>query len=124
VRFTGIQIISFFFTILLDAKLYIRLLITGRLERREIIFHFSFNMELLKSIIFPLAHHAMNAEGVNIMNPRSNSQRKRNQVAFQKKIVRCGSLQRPVYEHETCTQYAMKAGSEAQKICKNCKHSF
>jgi len=59
------------------------------------------------------------------MNPRSkNQQRRRNQDLFQKKIIRCKSLQRPVYEHETCQQYDIKVGSESQKICKNCKHSF
>ena len=59
------------------------------------------------------------------MNPRSNNQRRRNnQESFQKKIVRCNALQRPVYEHEVCAQYAIKLGSETQKNCKNCKYSF
>lgn len=59
------------------------------------------------------------------MNPRSNNQRQRkNQESFQKIIVRCNALQRPVYEHEVCSKYAIKTESTAQKSCKNCKYSF
>jgi hypothetical protein len=58
------------------------------------------------------------------MNPRSNNQRKNHHESFQKIVVRCGALQRPVYEHEVCPQYAIKVGSDTQKNCKNCKHSF
>jgi len=59
------------------------------------------------------------------MNSRSNNQRRRkNQESFQKIVVRCDVLQRPVYEHEVCPQYAIKTGSDTQKNCKNCKHSF
>jgi len=59
------------------------------------------------------------------MNSRSNNQRRRkSQESFQKIVVRCDLLQRPVYEHEVCPQYAIRTGSDTQKNCKNCKHSF
>jgi len=58
------------------------------------------------------------------MNPRSNNQRRKNQESFHKILIRCNVLQRPVYEHEHCMQYIIKAGSDTQKNCKNCKHSF
>jgi hypothetical protein len=59
------------------------------------------------------------------MNGRSNNQRQRkNQESFQKIIVRCNALQRPVYEHEVCSKYMIKTEATAQKICKNCKYSF
>lgn len=58
------------------------------------------------------------------MNPRSNNKRRKNQELFQKIIIRCQVLQRPVYEHEVCQQYMAKSGSDTQKNCKNCKHSF
>jgi len=59
------------------------------------------------------------------MNPRSKNQRRnKNQESFQKIVVRCNALQRPVYEHEVCSQYVVGTGSDTQKNCKNCKHSF
>ena len=58
------------------------------------------------------------------MNPRNNNQRRKNQDSFQKIVIRCNVLQRPVYEHEHCTQYAIKTASDANKNCKNCSHSF
>ncbi len=58
------------------------------------------------------------------MNPRSNNHRRKHQESFQKIIVRCQVLQRPVYEHEVCPQYMLKSGSDSQKNCKNCKFSF
>ena len=59
------------------------------------------------------------------MNPRSNNQRQRkNQESFQKIIIRCNALQRPVYEHEVCTKYIIKTESTSQKNCKNCRYSF
>ena len=58
------------------------------------------------------------------MNRRSNNNRKNKQESFQKVVVRCDALQRPVYEHEVCPKYTIKTGSDTQKNCKNCKHSF
>ncbi len=58
------------------------------------------------------------------MNPRSNNQRRKKQESFTKNVIRCNVLQRPVYEHEHCAQYSIKTGSDAQKNCKNCSHSF
>jgi hypothetical protein len=58
------------------------------------------------------------------MNRRSNNRRRNNKDSIQKIVIRCDVLQRPVYEHEVCAQYTMKAESGTQKICKNCKHSF
>jgi hypothetical protein len=58
------------------------------------------------------------------MNRRSNNNRKNKQESFQKIVVRCDALKRPVYEHEVCPQYTLKTGSDSQKNCKNCRHSF
>ncbi|MBN1860369.1 MAG: hypothetical protein JW840_02785 [Candidatus Thermoplasmatota archaeon] len=58
------------------------------------------------------------------MKPRSNNQRRNHTESFTKKIIRCELLQRPVYEHEVCQQYVIKTGSDNQKNCKTCKHSF
>jgi hypothetical protein len=58
------------------------------------------------------------------MNRRSNNNRKNKQESFQKIVVRCDALQRPVYEHEVCPQYTLKTGADSQKNCKNCRHSF
>jgi hypothetical protein len=58
------------------------------------------------------------------MNQQSNYQRRKNQETFQKIVIRCDVLHRPVYEHEVCAQYMIKTGSDAQRNCKNCKHSF
>jgi hypothetical protein len=59
------------------------------------------------------------------MNRRPNNQRRnRNEHTITKKVIRCNTLQRPVYEHETCVRYEVKIGSDSQKNCRTCKHSF
>jgi hypothetical protein len=58
------------------------------------------------------------------MNPRSNTQHRKSQESIQKIVIRCNALQRPVYEHEVCSRYTTKTGSDTQKNCKNCKYSF
>ncbi|MBN2599404.1 MAG: hypothetical protein JXA75_02600 [Candidatus Thermoplasmatota archaeon] len=58
------------------------------------------------------------------MNHNSKNQRRRNQETITKVVVRCNVLHRPVYEHEHCAHYAVKAGADAQKNCKTCSHSF
>jgi len=58
------------------------------------------------------------------MKKKSNNPRRKNTESFQKIIIRCNVLQRPVYEHEVCPQFTSKTGSDLQKNCKTCKHSF
>jgi hypothetical protein len=58
------------------------------------------------------------------MNQRSKNQRRRNSESIKKIVIRCDMHQRPVYEHEICQHYEIGAGSDHQKNCKTCKHSF
>jgi len=78
----------------------------------------------LKFIVFFFTNIPTLAMELVNMNRRSNNQRRKNQESFHKVLIRCNVLQRPVYEHEHCAQYAIKTGSDTQKNCKNCKHSF
>ena len=41
-----------------------------------------------------------------------------------KKVIRCNALNRPVFEHEVCSQFSSKINSNNQNNCENCKHSF
>ena len=57
----------------------------------------------------------------NAQNPRYSSEKK-----MRVKVTRCNVRQRPVFEHETCTQFASETSSPVgtQSNCKNCSHSF
>lgn len=39
-------------------------------------------------------------------------------------VIRCKFHMRPVYEHQTCSEYKNNSESDTMKSCKNCKHSF
>ena len=55
----------------------------------------------------------------------SNKRRKHNQDnKKEKRVIRCKALNRPVYEHEVCSQFSLKVSSNSQKNCVNCAHSF
>lgn len=58
------------------------------------------------------------------MNQKRNKQRRKNQEIIQKNVIRCNILNRPVFEHEVCSQFSSKVNSSDQKNCKNCKYSF
>ncbi len=53
-----------------------------------------------------------------------NRRRRNNENKQQKKVIRCKALNRPVFEHEVCSQFSSKVSSNNQNNCENCKHSF
>jgi len=56
---------------------------------------------------------------------RLNQKRgRRNNNKKPKKVIRCNALNRPVFEHEVCSQFSLKINSNNQNNCENCKHSF
>ena len=54
----------------------------------------------------------------------ARNRRKRNNVKKQKKVIRCTALNRPVFEHEVCSQFVSKSSSDNKNNCENCKHAF
>lgn len=58
------------------------------------------------------------------MNPNRNRRRRNNYNTKPKKIIRCKTLNRPVYEHEVCSQFNAKIKSNNEKNCENCVYSF
>lgn len=48
-------------------------------------------------------------------NNRRNNQMKKKSV-----IVRCIVHNRPVFEHETCSKFSSKSGTNNDKNCANC----
>ncbi len=58
------------------------------------------------------------------MNQNRNRRRRNNENKKQKKVIRCKALNRPVFEHEVCSQFSSKVTSNNQKNCENCKHAF
>ena len=54
-----------------------------------------------------------------------NNRRKRNNdIKIRKKVIRCKAQNKPVFEHEVCSQFSMKVNSNNQNNCGNCKHAF
>ena len=53
-----------------------------------------------------------------------NRKRRKNENKTQKKVIRCRTLKKPVFEHEVCSQFSSKVSSNNQNNCDNCKHSF
>jgi len=53
-----------------------------------------------------------------------NRRRRNDENKKQKKVIRCKALNRPVFEHETCSQFSSKVNSNNQNNCENCKHAF
>jgi hypothetical protein len=57
------------------------------------------------------------------MNQKRN-RRRNNENNKQKKVIRCKTLNRPVFQHEVCSQFVSKINSNNQRNCENCKHAF
>jgi len=54
-----------------------------------------------------------------------NNRRKRNNnIKIQKKVIRCRAQNKPVFEHEVCSQFNPKVNSNNQNSCGNCEHAF
>lgn len=53
-----------------------------------------------------------------------NRRKRNNEDKKQKIVIRCMTLNRPVFEHEVCSNFISKVNSNNQKNCENCKHSF
>lgn len=58
------------------------------------------------------------------MNQNRNRRTRNNENKKQKKVIRCKALNRPVFEHEVCSQFSSKVNSNNQNNCENCKHAF
>ncbi len=58
------------------------------------------------------------------MNQKRNRRTRNNENKKQKKVIRCKALNRPVFEHEVCSQFSSKVNSNNQNNCENCKHAF
>jgi len=58
------------------------------------------------------------------MNRRKRKQTYNKNTNDNKKIIRCKLKMIPVFEGDTCKDFAQKEHSESTKICKNCKNSF
>jgi hypothetical protein len=41
-----------------------------------------------------------------------------------KKLTRCHHHSKPVFEHESCSNFSSKHGTTENKNCGNCKYSF
>ena len=51
-------------------------------------------------------------------NKRKNMQKKA------KIVIRCRALNKPVFEHEVCTNFSSKINTNSQNNCVNCIHAF
>jgi len=58
------------------------------------------------------------------MNQKRNRRRRNNEDKKQIKVIRCKALNRPVFEHETCSKFNTKINSNNQKNCENCSHAY
>ena len=56
------------------------------------------------------------------MNGNRRKRNDRNKI--QKKVIRCKAQNKPVFEHEVCSQFSPKLDSNNQNNCVNCKYSF
>ncbi len=55
---------------------------------------------------------------------KQNRRRRNDENNKQKKVIRCKAQNKPVFEHEVCSQFSTKVNSNNQNNCGNCKHSF
>ena len=55
---------------------------------------------------------------------KSNNSKRKNNKEKTLKVIRCKALNRPVFEHEVCSQFSLKLNSNNQNNCKNCRHAF
>jgi hypothetical protein len=58
------------------------------------------------------------------MNRKKNSRRRKNEGKVQKKVIRCKKFNRPVFNVDTCSDFAVKLNSGDSKNCSNCIHAF
>jgi len=58
------------------------------------------------------------------MSQNKNRRTRNNENKIQKKLIRCKALNRPVFEHEVCSQFSSKVNSNNQNNCENCIHAF
>ena len=58
------------------------------------------------------------------MKQNKNRKRNNNYNKKQKKVIRCKLLNKPVFEHEVCSQFSSKINSNNQNNCENCKYAF
>ena len=56
------------------------------------------------------------------MNQNRNRRKRDNNK--QKEVIRCKTLNRPVFKHEVCSQFSSKVNANNEKNCENCKHAF
>ena len=80
-------------------------------------------MDLIFFIFFRLNSFKFKYGEVNMrLNKKRNTRNNENKK--EKKVIRCKALNRPVYEHEVCSQFNLKVSSNNHKNCVNCVHSF
>ncbi len=53
-----------------------------------------------------------------------NNKRRNNQMKEKSRIIRCKTHNRPVFEHEVCSQFSSKSNTSNQNNCANCTNSF
>jgi hypothetical protein len=58
------------------------------------------------------------------MNRNKNRRNQNNENTKQKRVIRCKTLNRPVFGHEICTQFCSKSNPNTTKNCENCRNSF
>ena len=58
------------------------------------------------------------------MSQNRKRRTRNNENKKQKKVIRCKALNRPVFEHEVCSQFSSKVNSNNQNNCEKCKHAF
>jgi hypothetical protein len=58
------------------------------------------------------------------MNGRRRKSKNNKTKIISKKIIRCSNKMIPVFESDTCDNFAKKVNSESASICKNCVNSF
>jgi hypothetical protein len=54
----------------------------------------------------------------------SRNRRGRKENKKQKNVIRCKSKNKPVFEHEVCSEFIAKVKSNDQNNCGNCKYAF
>jgi hypothetical protein len=58
------------------------------------------------------------------MNQNKNRRKNKNKNKKRKKVIRCKTMNKPVFEYEVCSEFSSKVNSNNLKNCENCKHSF
>lgn len=55
---------------------------------------------------------------------RQNRRKRNNMNTKRKVVIRCKAQNKPVFEHEVCPKFVIRANSGNQNNCGNCKHAF